>query len=151
MSNANAIVSAIAAKLGEITVANGWQTDIGALVFVWLPVELQQQKLPSLNLRDIAAEWELSARGQEYTKEQGFEVIAMVAAGQETNIYARNAIDDLVQALQNDGDRTWGGLAIETVITGTELIVTQPSKALGGVRVEFYVTSREPVYRGSCN
>lgn len=136
------IVDAIVAELKTVTVANGFQTDAGQSVFVWLPVTQQKLQLPSLNLRDISEDVSNPVQGQ-LQHVMTCEVVGVISSGTTTHESARLLLADVLKAINNGGDQRWRDpavIAIQTNISKTEMLVEQEERTYGAVRVEFLVT-----------
>lgn len=134
------LVDAIAKQLTTIKVTNGYNTDVPDYnIFVWMPLELQTSRMPSLNLRDLSCAWEDSSDGT-YFRTQSFDVVGMLAGGEQTHVALRALQSDLIKALYNGGDATWGKLAQDTLIAESEIVVAQADQTAAGVRIAFDVT-----------
>lgn len=135
------LVDAIIERLKLVKLANGYSTDVqDRNTFVWMPLELQATRLPSINLRDTSSTWEYPS-DRLYYRNQSFEIVGMVTTtDSETHDAVRRLQSDLIIALYNEGDRTWGGLAEDTLITSSEIIVVQADKPVAGVRLVFETT-----------
>jgi len=133
------LVDAITAKLATVTTANGYFTDVGSAVLVHFPVEQQQNILPSVSFADTTSTWDF-LNGMTYARRLTCEIVGVVAAGTATGVRAREVEADLVAALWNDGDRTWGGLCEYSEITESELLVAQREQAIGGARCSLEIT-----------
>lgn len=133
------LVDKIAGFLRTILVSNGFDTNIGEKVFVHLPVEVQVSRLPCCTVADTVSTWKWM-NGLKYARESSVQVVGLVSAGQDAAKTARMCESDLVRALWNSGDRTYGGLCANCEIVETEIIVMQEKETVAGARAELVLT-----------
>lgn len=132
MSVRQQIVDEIQTALQGITVFNGYNTDAGQNVFVWLDGE--PLVFPALILRDTLAT---------VNRNQGVEVgrhehrmiveVAVKTANATSQAQVRSILEDVVTCLW--ANRKWNGLARVTNLTETSVSLVT-SKAEGLVKAE---------------
>lgn len=134
------VVDAVVARMQNILVANGYETDCGALVEDW-PRRFDASELPALAVCDLSDESEIDHReaGQE-THTLTIQVRVMVAEATPAE-FLRKAIGDVQKAIKTD--LFWGELSTGTYPKRTGMIVPSEAMELAGAAIEFdvaYVT-----------
>lgn len=86
------IIDKIKALLATITVANGFNTDVGSNVFEWKSISFQDTEIPGINIRDPNEEVETRGGNHFYTLT--IEIEAKVSASATTN-EAREVLADI--------------------------------------------------------
>lgn len=126
------IVDAIRSRLGEILVANGYNTDIGRHVFEWKVNAFSDTELPGVAFRDTDPKIrELTGGMQEVSLPVEF--IIGAASGATTMQVIRAAIEDVLSAINSDF--TWGGLAWDTAIDTVEAFAEQEGRLTGLAKI----------------
>jgi hypothetical protein len=146
-------VDAIVARLGTISKDNGYDTDAGKSVYVHMPMELQETKLPCISFYDRVSQWE-SPNAFVMKRALSCQVTGLISAGLDSAASARACESDIVRALWNNGDRTFGGAIDCLNISESELLVVQERETIAGVRMDFevmfeHLAKDERIYYGS--
>jgi hypothetical protein len=144
-SKRDQIFAAVKARFATITVAAGYQTDIGANVLEWQLTALDNGQLPASLLSDPVEETstEGSKNSATYTRLLTIVAQLVLAETDATATMARKALADVIKAIGTDDK--WGGLARRTLPKKDELVVDSESARIGGARIEFIVEySRAP-------
>lgn len=129
------ILDNLAARLGTITVANGYQTDAGQRVYTWKPVAEVVENCPCLNLEDHSCVIEVN--GRYHRLNLAIEIKCFSAQGATTDRELRKMIADVVTCLRDY--RAMGGLATDTLLEGDEMLVLKEAKTLGGAKVKILI------------
>lgn len=142
------IVDAIKLRLAGVTVANGYQTDIGLKQTEWHPgpkgADPEADELPGHDVRD---EVETAAVNNKNSGvyDRGLEIV-VIAELREPGpgaTLARKALEDLIKAV--GVDPTWGGLARRTLPMEEDVNVDELGLQIGAARLRFKVEySRRP-------
>lgn len=111
------IVNAIKTRLQGITVANGYQTDLGNAVYEWRLTPYQSTELPCADVRDTTESVEATV--EVHIHKTTMEVKVLGSTG-SLPADIRKRLADVVKAVGTD--LTWGGLAEDTVAAGQDLI-----------------------------
>jgi hypothetical protein len=111
------IVSAIKTRLQGITVANGYETDLGNAIYEWRLSAYQSTELPGADLRDTTETVGVTVGSHEHKMTAEVKVL-----GSTSSLPAdiRKRLADVVKAAGTD--LTWGGLAEDTAAAGQDLI-----------------------------
>lgn len=136
------IVDAVKERLAGITVANGYQTDIGLKQTEWNPgpkgADPEADELPGHDIRD---EVETASVGDKnagsMTRELEVVVIAELREPGPGAALARKALEDLIKAV--GVDPTWGGLARRTLPMEEDINVDELGQQIGAARLRFKV------------
>lgn len=132
-----AILSAIASRLGGIAVSNGYATNIGSNVFLWRTDQLDesQGEIPGVIVRDRLSEITDSPYGiLSHVLTVEIETVVMSSTTATT---ARSSAEDILAAIATDD--TWGGLADHSEVRSVELAVIRATQILGGASVTLAV------------
>lgn len=133
------LFDAIAARAAAITVANGYQTDIGLRCTRWNTTAITERELDGVDLRDPEETSEPQVnRHQDRTLVVDFEIHAK--KGASTAVFLRKAIADIEKMI--GVDRTFTNLAKRSVPRGNEMIIDKTDKTVGGVQVKFAIEYR---------
>lgn len=130
--------------MATITIANGYQTDIGAKVTKWDQTPITERRMKGVDISDPE---ELSFPGVTLHQDHELTVHAVVHCKDEagaTPEYLRNAIADIWRTIGLD--RTWGNLARTTEPIKSEISVDQAGQITGGARVQFKVKYRTSTF-----
>lgn len=150
------LIDAVRARLQLITVANGYQTDIGRAVFVWRAMPLGEAETPFLNVKDVKRVSKQVLLGRqsaahEHTLTMWVEVLARPVPG---SVQA----DDMIRAYLGDIekavglDRYWTEAATSTPLaTDTrpaedQMSVEQAGQIIGGTRYVFTIDYRTAAF-----
>lgn len=128
------IVTALAARLALIQVANGYQTDAGLNVNEWLVTPLELQDPPALNFRDEEDVIELTTGKDLHTLTIAIECYA---TGSSSPATLRLMLADIVRAIAVDN--TFGGLVEDTTISSESISVRQEEKRLAAVNLKILI------------
>lgn len=125
------IMNAIKTRLQSISVANGYETDLGNCIYEWKLSVYQSTELPGADLRDTTETVVNTIELHQHDMTVDVKIL-----GNTTSLAAdiRKRLADVVKAVKTD--LTWGGLAENTVIIGEDLIEAEISIAgTGTVKV----------------
>lgn len=142
------IVDAVKARLALITVANGYQTDIGLKQTEWNPgpkgADPESDELPGHDIRDEVETTNVENKNSgTFDRELEVVVIAEIKEATPTAANARRALEDLIKAV--GVDPTWGGLARRTLPVEDDINVDELGQQIGAARLRFKVEySRRP-------
>jgi hypothetical protein len=111
------IISAIKTGLQGITIANGYETDLGNYIYEWKLAAYQSTELPGADLRDTT-----ETVTNTIDLHQHDMTVEVKILGNTSSIAAdiRKRLADVIKAVKTD--LTWGGLAEDTVVIGEDLI-----------------------------
>jgi ribosomal protein L29 len=143
------IVDAVKARLQGILVSGGYQTDVGANVFVWKGADFAADELPACDVRDVRDDIDntvVSTRREHHRLT--FEVAVAVADGTDSMKTARKAIADVYQAIGVDRLWTVSGtrLAFDTELKSDESGIEQRETTLAGAKITFVVSYRTAAF-----
>lgn len=135
------IIDAVKTRLALITVAHGYDTNLGANVNEWRSAQYDPSELPAIEVRDTVDEpagQALSGPGNIEWHSLLVEIeFAIVIGGGATE--ARKGLYDIYTAI--GVDQTWGGLALRTLWMGDELTVKAEDRQVAGavarIKIEF--------------
>lgn len=139
------IVDAVKTRFQAITVAGGYETNIGNNVFEWrdIPsVMVEENDMPCVLVRDPRTEIT-----QRVSKVQDHDLTieaAVVTATATIPVQVRKMIADIYKAI--GVDRTWGGKALDTLPVKDEMGVEHAGKRFGGATVTFTIRHRTLSY-----
>lgn len=131
------MTDAIQDKLELISIANGYNTDIGTNVFHWRISEFSEAELPAVNIRSTNSRWEtLVSFRHSWTVE--YEIEAVAHAPTEAGATLNDLEADLMQALGAEPriEQTFGTSAARIAINDCEHFVKQGNITLAGVRLK---------------
>lgn len=126
------IITAAGVKFATITIANGYNTDIGNNVNEWKVIADEESDLPSLHYRDASVEV-LEIEGQDNyfeTKKLNLEVEIRVS-GTTTPATLRLMIEDVLAAVGKDIN--WSNNAYDTDYEGDTMDIDQDNLKIGSV------------------
>lgn len=138
------LINAIDAKLRTVTIANGFETDMGNHVFHWKASDFSQSDLPLVEYRDVACDVVEGGPMGLHTFALTMEVEVVTAGGSATPTEIRKAIADVYKVIGQDVQ--FGGLAINTEPTGDEIKVDQADRVIGGALIRFKVVYRTRLF-----
>ena len=142
------IVDAVKARFALITVANGYQTDIGLKQTEWHPgpksADAEADELPAHDIRDEVEETIIENKNAGvYERQLEITTIAEVREPAATAELARKALEDLIKAV--GVDPTWGGLARRTLPVSAEITVDDIGQRVGAANLKMRIEySRKP-------
>lgn len=138
------IVDAVKTRFAAITVANGYQTDIGLKQTEWHPTAKDAADRPGHDVRDALEEADTEKRNSAlYERQLQITVIAEIAEVDATAANARKALADMITAVGKDPK--WGGLANYTLPVDEEVTVDDEAQRVGAARLIFDVVyNRKP-------
>lgn len=144
MSKRQQIVDAVKARLVAISVAGGYQTDVGLKQTEWHPAAKGPEDRPGHDVRDLAEETAADDRNRGlYERRLLIQVVAELDESGDTAANARKALADMIRAV--GVDPRWGGLANHSIPVEDEVTVDQEAQRVGGARLVFEVVySRKP-------
>jgi hypothetical protein len=139
------IISAVATRFTGITVANGYETNLGQRSFRWRVTDFKDDELPCHNFRDISCDIEQMVSGLHNCKLK-IESIAVAKKpdGMAIDKYGRKMIADIWKAIGTD--RRWSNLARTTMPLRDEIIVEHENYLMCAVKVEFEIEYRTTSY-----
>lgn len=139
-SIAQQIMNAIGTRLQGITIANGYNTNAGNNVFADRVTPLIETELPGLIYRDPEEDEEALTMGyHQMTLKVEIEAVTYGAIAPKD---VRNKlIADVKKAVRTD--LTWGGLALDTRITGRSLQIEQKDHLIAGATIRLEIDYRE--------
>jgi len=140
------LVDRILARFALITVANGYQTNIGAKEKEWQTTPLDENETPAVMVHDPIAQIRTDPKGENSSKHTWATQIvvdAVLPESAQNAVEGRKAISDINKAI--GADQTWGGLARRSEQVSEKLMLDQSGTRIAGVQVIFNViTSRKP-------
>lgn len=128
------IITAILAKLRTISIANGYETEAGSNIFEWRANPLEETEMPGIVLRDTFPEEVITVGAHEHTL---LIELFIFTTGADAVAQARKVIADINKAM-GSVDRTWGGLAEDTVPAAGGGIGTDQANKFFAVAVKPY-------------
>lgn len=146
MNARQAIIDAIAVRLEELTIANGYASDAGDKVFTWHPENIPLEFLPAIVVRDVTDTATLLDR-ERMEHELRVNVVAAISGDATIDAACRELLSDLVRVLFEDPDRTYNDVcdSIFAADGGSIQIEQTTDKAVGTVTLPLsarYVTAR---------
>lgn len=135
------IVAALLTRMQGILVANTFETNAGQHVFEWpaVPLDEEQGELPAIVVRDGDCIVEREANMADVHHLQVD--IECVGQGTEAAAEVRKIMGDVIEAISFD--LTFGGLAIDTNLTGHNMRqISQEDRKLGGGELTFLIEYR---------
>lgn len=135
------IFAEVAAQLALIKPENGYETSIGAGAFRWRVTEIGSEELPCHTVSDPESKTSNEV-SRIHSHDTTFEVAAFDLKPEAIRVdqQGRKMLADLWKAI--GVDRTWGGLAIDTLPVGDEMTVEHTDRTYVGVKVKFRVLYR---------
>ncbi len=136
------IINAIDSRLKLITIANGYETNIGGKVFEWRAVPVEEIDLPCIIYRDLSSVNSVLTIGigGYHESNLNIEVEVICAAGSVTPSTIRKMLADVIKAIGVDA--TWSGLASSTDPVSDAITIEQNEKIIGGANITFTITYR---------
>ncbi|MGL5805955.1 MAG: hypothetical protein ACRC11_11010 [Xenococcaceae cyanobacterium] len=126
------ILLAIGSRLGEIAIANSYNTNIGGQSFYWHDLDFEYGALGAVTYRDAEEDnVEVNIRRDNQLHLE----IEAIAFADDTLATGENLLSDLISAVGKDP--TWGGLSTKTTIVRNEKAVETNGKT--AVRVILYL------------
>src|SRR5688500_19999684 len=116
MANRQALIDAVKTRAATITIANGYQTNIGSKVKEWQTTALESADLPGLVIQDPLESTIVGEDGENsglYRRELEIIFDAVLQESAQNAVEARKAIADVIKMI--GVDPTWGGLARRTI------------------------------------
>jgi hypothetical protein len=93
------IMTALITRLQTITVANGYETDIGANVNEWHVTNFEEAELPAVDVRDTTESVEVRGGNHDYTLSIQIET---KVSGTTAAAKMRDVIGDVIKAIGTD-------------------------------------------------
>lgn len=118
MATIKALLDEIGTTLAQITVLNGYQTNVGSKVVYWQDLPFDYGEVGAVTYRDPEVSSTLVNRQSQNEVRIEIEAIATTANPKATSCAI---IEDIYKAVR--GDETWNGLSIWTRPTETESIL----------------------------
>ena len=137
------IISAMVTRLGTITTANGYLTNIGNSVALWRTTEFEKWEMPSCSIadtQDTAEVSDLRPNGGHERHKLTVEILAVISDGDNTPATLEQARADIINAIGIDP--RWGGVAEWTTPSGDNKQISQKDKVFGAVKVTVTVSYR---------
>ncbi len=134
------IVNAIANRFRQITVANGYNTDVGNSVYVWNDSPFSVDELPALNIRDESSDIEDLTNSTERVRLTVR--VDIVVSNSDPIPTIRAILQDIRKAVAVD--ETWGGLALYTAMVGDEIDSVSAEDVIASAFMKFYVVYDVP-------
>lgn len=144
MSLRQQLIDAVKTRFALITIAGGYQTNIGSKLREWHVTSLDTDQLDTLIIRDtIDAVLPDDPNSGKRTWNLTIIADAIFTAADDNPAKARKAIADIKKAILVD--QRWGGLARRTDEVSDQLMIEKEGTRVGGAQVIFkIVTSRKP-------
>lgn len=147
MTIRQSIVDELMTLFAAITVANGYQTNVGMHLFEWRDAPLSVDELPALVLRDLDDEIQPSQGGfvldNELSQLSLSLDILVTDVGSDTAIeIVRKAFDDVSKAIRlayQDTASNLSGLVVDIRRVARRVVVDQNSLKVAGGLFEFLV------------
>jgi hypothetical protein len=139
------LCAAVKARMQGISVANGYETELGENVFLWKGADFAAEELPAMDIRDVRDDIDSAAVSTRREHHRiTFEVAVAVANGTDSMKTARKAIADIYKAIGVDRYWTVSGarLAFDTDLKSDESGIEQRETTLAGAKVTFVVSYR---------
>lgn len=138
-----AILEALVTRVQDITVAHGYRTDAGALVFLGEKPDLGPDD-PSVAVAVVPSEDSVTGQGDKLFVELPIEFQALAKADIDApHLAIEDVLADLKEAIET-ADRTLGGLAGgELTRTATRTMDREPGATTVGVALTYMVPYRE--------
>lgn len=133
------IMSAVDTKLRQILVTNGYATDLGNHVFSWRLSAIPDTERPAVAFRDVSREITQHVAAHLYKLTIEFEAFPLSTSTDPAGDI-RLFIQDVVKAVGTDV--TWGGLAIDTVVTGDSVQLDAAGTAIKSGLITAIITYR---------
>lgn len=131
------IIEAVATKLQEITVSNGYLTEVGARVYVWRRHPVEKDEAPCLLVFDANLRRDYGGVIGLVENLLTISITAVVASNTPADD-AREIESDLILCLGNFPDV--GGLANWLRVESSELTMAQHEKLTGAVSVSVMIS-----------
>lgn len=129
------IIDAVLAQLKTIKATAGYETNAGSNVFEWRANPVEEGEMPGIMLRDTFPEEVLTVGAHEHKL---LIELFVFTCGSTATTQARQVIADIVKVMGSD--RTWGGLAEDTIPAPGGGLGTDIANQLFAVAVKpFYV------------
>lgn len=130
------IVSAIKSRFAALTTGGGYHNTLTGKVFLFFGRTAEAETL--IDVRDTTQRIE-DLSGTKWNRTMSVSINITVVGGTSDEL-GRALIEDMYHAIGTD--RTWGGLAIETVALGDSLDVEQEEKRVTGATVNIEILYR---------
>lgn len=142
------IVNAIKLRFEGITIANGYNTDIGKTVDEWIAYDPEDVDLDleRISVRDAICRKTEPDEIDDNTAGRHYKLLTVYVfvmnGGTTTPEILRMKIEDVLKAIGED--ETWGGIAIGTELEGDETGISQKRRKLGETRITIMVRYSVP-------
>jgi hypothetical protein len=142
------IIDKVKERFALITIANGYQTDIGLKQTEWNPgpkgADPEADELPGHDIRDEVETTAVKDKNAgTYDRELEIVAIAELKEANASATLARKALEDMIKAVSVDP--TWGSLARRTIPLEEDINVDELGQQIGAARLKFKVEySRRP-------
>lgn len=134
------IVDAVKARFETISIANGYETDIGATVALWrdtINVRPADTDLPLLNILDRSCQSSNSSFAIRKQEHRLTIEVELWTASSTVDTTIRKMLADLAKAI--GVDRKWGGIADNTEPLGDDIGVEQQGRKIAGALYKFVI------------
>ena len=135
MTKREQIMEAVETGFQNITIANGYNTNLGNNVRYYETGSLSESEIACLLFQDVSNEliermankffWQITVQAN------------LVLAGDITPAGINSYLSDVYKALSQD--ITWGGLAVNTIPARDEIMAKEEGQIYTVVRVEFFI------------
>lgn len=143
MSKRQSIITALITRLGTITTANGYSTNLGNNVEEWQTFEADPSVADMIIVKDascsLAEGEEDDNSGDCWTRKLTVQVI-IITEGKTSAAKQRNGIDDVYRAIGTDD--TLGGLCEPIESEGDQTDIDRQAKTYGGTLITLGITYR---------
>lgn len=132
------IINALKTRLQLITVANGYNYNLGGNVVEWPKEDISQGNVTGVFFRDMLCDSDFVEMGHRHKLH--IELVLNAMEADSTPIALRKMIADILKAIGVDAQ--WGGLALNTYPEGDTMQLERKEKIVGSVQVKFYIEFR---------
>lgn len=141
------ILDKVKERFALITVANGYQTDIGLKQTEWHPgpksANPDDDELPGHDIRDEDEETIIEKKNSGvYDRQLEITVIAEQREADATATLSRLALEDMIRAVGKD--QTWDGLARRTLPLNDGISVDELGQQVGAALLRFRIEYSRP-------
>jgi hypothetical protein len=130
------IMSAVEIRMGGIA-------TFGSNVYIWRKSDLPLDQLPLLNIMDSVDSMPSDGIGNRRDHDLSVDLEAYFS-GSTSAAAARQIIADIVAAIGTD--KTWGGLAYDTLIDTAEIRLEEMGKVLSAAQVNITIRYRSELW-----
>lgn len=135
------VIDALISQLKEITVANGFNTDIGNNVQSFYELDIEKDELPIVNVREKPGANIPQTAGPEWQHDCQVEIVVLVNVTTDTMEYIRKAKNDVLAAIK--ADLTLGDTCMNISLDSHDLELREEDTTYAGAVVNLtlqYIT-----------